>query len=180
MAKYRTQARPYAKAAFEMASEEHALQTWSEMLSLAAMIASDPGFQSQMNDPHFSTDQQVALFLDLGKSVFTPKMDIFMHLLGEFKRLELLPDIAIMYEEMKAEAEKVMVVELISAFPLSESEQRRFSEKLKARMHCNILLECATDNSIIGGAIIRAGDVVIDGSVRGRLNKLADSVGILN
>lgn len=180
MSRNRTIARPYAKAVFELADSEHALASWSEMLALASGIAANAELLSQMKDPNFTLEEQISLFLSLGKDVFSPKMQSFIRLLGEFKRLSVLPEIAVMYEEMKARAERVIVVELTSAFPLDKDEQTDFAEKLKERMHCNVLLECATDKSIIGGAIIRAGDMVIDGSIRGRLNKLADSVGILN
>lgn len=180
MARDRTIARPYAKAIFEIAFEADALAHWSDMLALAASIAADPYMIALMKDPNFSSEDRVSLFLKIGESAFTPNMRSFIHLLGRFKRLMLLPCIAVMYEEMRAQAENVIVVRLTSAFALDEAEQNAFSAKLKKRMHANILLECKTDKRIIGGAIIQAGDVVIDGSIRGRLNKLADSIGILN
>lgn len=180
MSTERTFARPYAEAAFELAQREHALPQWSDMLALASDIAANSLLQSLMKDPNFTVDQLVALFLEVGEKTFSPSMQAFIKLLGEFKRLEFLPEIAAMYEEEKARSEHVVKVELTSAFPLDQSEQNDFAKKLKERMHCNILLTCATDKNIIGGAIIRAGDMVIDGSIRGRLNKLADSVGVLN
>lgn len=180
MSRNRTIARPYAKAAFELAVSESSLAKWSEMLALASGIAADPQLLGLMRNPNFSLDERTDLFLAIGEGSFSPQMQTFIRLLGRSKRLQLLPEIAVMYEEMKARAEQVVVVKLTSAFALDQTEQRDFSEKLKQRMHCNIVLECATDKSIIGGAIIRAGDMVIDGSIRGRLNKLADSVGILN
>lgn len=180
MGRDRTIARPYAKAIFEIAFEADALAHWSDMLALAASIAADPQMIALMKDPNFSPEDRVNLFLKLGESAFTPNMRSFIQLLGKFKRLMLLPCIAVMYEEMRAQAEQVIVVKMTSAFPLDQAEQTEFSAKLKKRMHANILLECKTDKRIIGGAIIQAGDIVIDGSIRGRLNKLADSVGILN
>lgn len=180
MSRNRTIARPYARAVFELAHSEQSLAKWSGMLALASGIAADPHLLALMRNPNFSLDERTELFLGVGEDVFTPQMQTFIRLLGRFKRLQLLPEIAVMYEEMKARAEQIIVVELTSAFALDDIEQREFSDKLKKRMHCNIVLECVTDKSIIGGAIIRAGDMVIDGSIRGRLNKLADSVGILN
>lgn len=180
MARDRTIARPYAKAVFEIAFEADALAHWSDMLALAADVAADPQMSAVMKDPNFSAEDRVSVFLKIGESAFTPNMRSFIQLLGKFKRLMLLPCMAVMYEEMRAQAEQVIVVKLTSAFPLDQSEQDEFSAKLKKRLHANIFLECKTDKHIIGGAIIQAGDSVIDGSIRGKLNKLADSVGILN
>jgi F-type H+-transporting ATPase subunit delta len=84
----------------------------------------------------------------------------------------------LVFEEMRALAERVVNVELISAQPLNDKDQERFVTVLKKRMNCNIALECQVDKNILGGAIIRAGDLVIDGSIRGRLAKLGDAVGI--
>lgn len=178
MSKNRTFARPYAKAAFELAQSENAFAKWSEMLKLAAMIASDKQFHSLAKDPRFSTNELVELFDSIGKDNFTSEMQSFIRILGKFKRLALLPEIELVFEEMRALAERVVNVELISAQPLNDKDQERFVTVLKKRMNCNIALECQVDKNILGGAIIRAGDLVIDGSIRGRLAKLGDAVGI--
>lgn len=178
MSKNRTFARPYAKAAFELAKAENAFAKWSEMLHLAAMIASDKQFHSLAKDPRFSDKELVGLFDSIGKDIYSGEMNTFIRILGKFKRLALLPEIALLYEEMRAFAERVVNVELISAEPLNDKDQERFVQVLKKRMNCNIALDCQVDNSILGGAIIRAGDLVIDGSIRGRLAKLGDAVGI--
>lgn len=180
MSRDRTIARPYAKAVFELAYASDALAHWSDMLALAAEVACAPEVIDLMKDPNFSLEDRIGIFLKLGEKEFTPNMRAFIQLLGKFKRLLLLPCIGVMYEEMRAQAERLIVVKLTSAFALDEAEQQAFSAKLKQRMRANILLECQTDKRIIGGAIIQAGDLVIDGSIRGRLNKLADSIGILN
>jgi F-type H+-transporting ATPase subunit delta len=171
-------ARPYAKAAFELAQNQKAFAKWSDMMALASGIASDKTVVDVMKDPKFSRDQLLALFLDLGKDSFTPEMNNFIQTLSRFKRLALLPEIAMLYEEMRAQAERVVTVELISAQPVSDDFKQRFQEALKRKTNSNITLEVQTDKSIIGGAIIRAGDLVIDGSIRGRLAKLSDAVGI--
>ncbi len=178
MSKNRTFARPYAKAVFELAQTENAFANWSDMLQMAAMIASDMQFHSLAKDPRFSDKELVGLFDIIGKESFSGEMKAFIRILGKFKRLELLPEIAHLYEEMRAFAERVVNVELISAQPLNDKDQERFVQVLKKRMNCNIALDCQVDNSILGGAMIRAGDLVIDGSIRGRLAKLGDAVGI--
>ncbi|MGE3319346.1 MAG: F0F1 ATP synthase subunit delta [Candidatus Berkiella sp.] len=178
MSKNRTFARPYAKAAFELALAEHAFPKWSEMLALAAMIANDKQFRSLAKNPRVSAKELVALFEMVGQDSFSDEMKSFVRILAKFKRLMLLPEIASLYEEMRALAERVVNVELISAQPLNEKDQERFIQVLKKRMNCDVALECQVDQSILGGAIVRAGDLVIDGSIRGRLAKLGDAVGI--
>lgn len=178
MSKNRTFARPYAKAAFELAQSEHAFPKWTEMLALAAMIANDKQFLSFAKNPQASAKDLVALFDSIGQEVFTSEMKDFIRILAKFKRLALLGEIANLFEEMRAFAERVINVELISAQPLNDQDKGRFIEVLKKRMNCNVALECQVDESILGGAIIRAGDLVIDGSIRGRLAKLGDAVGI--
>lgn len=178
MSKNRTFARPYAKAVFELAQSEGAFPKWSEMLENAAMIASDKQFHSLAKNPRFSLQELIGLFDSIGQKIYSDEMKNFIRILGKFKRLSLLPEIALLYEEMRAVAERVVNVELISAQPLDDKLRERFIQVLMKRMSCNIALECQVDKGILGGAIIRAGDLVIDGSIRGRLAKLSDAVGI--
>jgi len=178
MSKNRTFARPYAKAAFELAVAERAFPKWSEMLAVAAMIANDKQFRSLAKNPRVSAKDLIALFDTIGQDNFTGEMKAFIRILAKFKRLTLLPEIASLYEEMRALAERVVNVELISAQPLNDQDQQRFIQILKKRMNCDVALECQVDQSILGGAIVRAGDLIIDGSIRGRLAKLGDAVGI--
>lgn len=178
MSKNRTFARPYAKAAFELALRDKDFAKWSLMLEQAALVAKDKHANALAKDPRFATKQLVDLYLSLGKDIYSEQMQSFIKVLGKFKRLPLLPEIASLYEEMRALAERVMSVELISAYALNDKDQDRFIKALKNRLHCDIQLDCQVDESILGGAIIRSGDLVIDGSVRGRLAKLSDAVGI--
>lgn len=178
MSKHLKIARPYAKAAFELAQMQNAFGKWSDMLAFASTVASDKNIVELMKDPRLSKDQLLALFLDLGKDLYTQEMNNFIHSLAMFKRWSLLPEIAQIFEEMRAQAEKVVTVELISAQPVNDEFQQRFQQALQRKTHCNIVLECQTDKSIIGGAVIKAGDLVIDGSIRGRLAKLSDALGI--
>lgn len=178
MSQNRIVARPYAKAAFEFAQEENDFAKWSDMLSFAATVASDKQVAQLMKNPKFSTAQLINLFLDLGKDLFSKGMQNFIQTLGTFKRLKYLPEIQELYEQLRAQAENVVNVELISAFPVDEKTKEKFTQALKRRLNSNISLHCTTDKAIMGGAIIRAGDLVIDGSIRGRLIKLSDTMGI--
>lgn len=173
-----TVARPYAKAIFELA-KAGAFAKWSEMLALAAQIASSKDMIELMKDPKFSNDQVLDLFFDIGKDSFNQEMKNLCQTLVEFHRLSVLPEIYELYEEMRKNAERTITVELISAYPMDEHYQARFKQALKQKTNCDIQLKCVTDKDILGGAIIRAGDLLIDGSVRGRLSKLGDAVGIL-
>ena len=178
MSQDRTIARPYAKAVFELAQNEKAFSQWSEMLELAATIATDKQAVSLMHDPKYDAEWLIKLFLEIGGDHFTPSMRSFVQILGRFKRLALLPEIKALYEEMREEAERLVTVQFISAYPVNEQEQIKFKEALRRKMGCEILLECVTDQNLLGGAIIRAKDIVIDGSIRGRLAKLSEAVGI--
>lgn len=178
MSQNRIVARPYAKALFELAQQEKAFPKWSDMLALAAACAQDKLMISLMKNPAFKKAALVTLFLDMGKDLYSQEMQNFLQTLAKFKRLSALPEIASLYEEMRFKAERVVNVQLISAFDVSDEYQSRFVKALKARTNCDIALQCITDKTILGGAIIRADDLLIDGSIRGRLAKLGDAVGI--
>lgn len=173
-----TMARPYAKAVFELARDEKALPLWSEMLAIAADIAVDPAVVDVIKDPRCDKAQLTQLFLGVGQHVFSPVMQQFIQVLVTFKRLNILPEIYLLYEELRAKAEQRVNVEITSAQPLEMLFQNQFIEALKKRLHCDVTLECVTDKTILGGAIIRANDMVIDGSIRGRLAKLGESIGL--
>ena len=178
MSQNSTLARPYAKAVFELAESQKKLTQWSDMLQVAASIAEDERVIALMKDPKFSAQELEAFFLDIGKGKFTEEAQNLITILGGFKRLAYLPEIAALFEEYKSVAEQVVNVELTSAFPVSDEERKRFVDALKRRMNRDIVLECVTDKTILGGAIIRAGDLVIDGSIRGKLAKLGEAMGI--
>ena len=178
-----TIARPYAKAIFELAQDQNSkdpasFEKWSSMLSFASEIAKDKRVVKLMKDPQFSVEDQIEFFLNIDKDFFSEEAKTFISILGEFKRLPVLPEISTVYEGMRAEAERTLKVELISAFPTSEKDQQRFEQALQRRLNCKIQLENSVDKSILGGAIIRAGDLVIDGSIRGKLLKLSEAMGI--
>lgn len=178
MSRNYTIARPYAKAAFELAQMQKAFSLWSDMITVATQVATDERVMLLMKDPKVPVEQLMQLFLDAGKDLFTPEMHNFIHILGTAKRLSCLSEIKELYEEMRAQAESVMTVELISAVPMTDDFRERFTQALKKRMQRDILLECVVDKNILGGAILRSGDFVMDGSIRGRLSKLSDALSI--
>lgn len=172
MAEAITVARPYAQAAFEFASAQHMLKDWSEMLSLLAAIADDAAMQELINSPHLTEVQLADLFIKVAGESIDEKCANFVRVLAANGRLLLMPDIATLFEIERRAAEGTVRAELVTAFPASEAQQAAVIASLRTRLGRDIELRCATNAELLGGAIIRAGDLVIDGSVRGKLQRL--------
>ena len=174
-------ARPYARAAFEDAQAAQALPLWSELLQVAATIAADSAMQRLLApwNPQLRGEQKAELMAGLcrdarGDAEALPEaFIIFLKMLAEFHRLHLLPSIAVLFERFRAEAESVLHAELISASVVTDAQRKRVTKALKTKFKRSVVLDCKTDPSLIAGAVIRIGDRVIDGSARGRLDKLA-------
>lgn len=172
-----TLARPYARAAFEMATSTADRGAWADKLAFAAEIAADPRVASLFGDPRMAEHDLVALVLPEGEraeSVFSR----FVHVLAGNGRLPVLPEISALFDELKREAERVLKVNVRSAAPIGVDETLRLKNALNRRFGSNtkIEIEQSVDPSILGGAIIEAGDIVIDGSVRGRLVRLQQAL----
>jgi F-type H+-transporting ATPase subunit delta len=176
MAELTTLARPYAKAAFEVAMADKALDGWSKMLTLSSSIANDEKVATLLKSPALSSEQITDSFLAVCGDDVDAKGRNFIRLLAENKRLVLLPQIAQLYEALKANQEKSVDVEITTAFEISSEISTKLANALQARLQREIRLATRVDQSILGGAIIRAGDTVIDSSVRGKLSKLAESM----
>jgi len=164
-----TLARPYARAAFSMAQDENGLAGWSSALGFAAQVAADPRAASLLLNPQLSHAEAVSLLsIDGAGESFSR----FLALLAENRRLAQLPEIAGLYEELKAEAERVVKATITSATELPAGELDTIRAALKKRFGREVELGTAIDASLIGGAVIDAGDVVIDGSLKGKLSRL--------
>ncbi len=175
MAELSTVARPYAKAAFEYALSQGKLAEWSNMLAAAANAVSDPAVQNVLSNPAVSHDQKAGVINDL-----CPDLDEngrnFVQTLSEVSRLSLFPQIAEQFETLKAEQEKMVEVEITSAYELTNEQQTKLAQALQKRLNREIKIQTQVDKSLIGGVLIHAGDTVIDGSVRGKLAKLAEAM----
>lgn len=169
-------ARPYAKAIFELARQKGDLQAWSDSLQLLGAIASDPAVIGLMKDPKYPKEKLDELFLSVQPNALNEDSKNLIHVLGRFHRLSCLPDIASIYEIYRAQAEQVIKVTFLSAVPLDASYQQVVRARLSKRFKREIELDCHIDPTLIGGAIIRIGDEVIDGSVRGRLLSLKENL----
>jgi F-type H+-transporting ATPase subunit delta len=176
MAETTTLARPYARAAFEVAMQDSALEAWSRLLALVAAVSSQPVVSSVLRDPSLSSEQIADSFIGVCGDEVEGKGNNFVRLLAENKRLVLLPEIAELYEALKANEERSIDVEVTTAFKISSEIAERLANSLKTRLERDVNLETSVDQSLIGGAVIRAGDMVIDSSVRGKLTKLVESI----
>ena len=177
MAEKSTIARPYAEAVFAFAQESGQLKEWSELLQIVNMIVIDEGMQKIIGNTSVSKEQLSQLIIDVAdsasKKVMTEQGQNLIKLLAENRRLNVISEMTEQFEILKAEAEKTIEAEIVSAIEVSAAQQSLIAEKLKARLGRDVSLKCTIDESLMGGAIIKAGDMVIDGSVSGQLNKLS-------
>ncbi|NPU90445.1 MAG: F0F1 ATP synthase subunit delta [Gammaproteobacteria bacterium] len=176
MAELTTIARPYAKAAFQFADESGALKQWSAMLNFAAAVAGDASVSRLLGNPKVTAEQKADGFLKLCADKLDKSGSNFVSLLARNKRLAALPAIAALFEELKSQKEQSVDVEIVSAFALSADQSGKLAASLKKRLGREVNVTTAVDRSILGGAIIKAGDLVIDGSVQGKLARLAESL----
>lgn len=173
MAELNTVARPYTKAVFEYARDANTLQTWSQLLNDAAQIASDEVMKSILGNPALISDAKAeAVISVLGDLDDSGKN--FIRLLAENKRLALIPEIAVQFEQLKANQESNVDINVTTAYELDEQQQQKLTQALSAKLGRDVALSSTVDNSILGGVVIRIQDLVIDGSVRAKIAKLAE------
>ena len=176
MAEKATIARPYARAAFEFAQSKGTFKQWSDALSVAAAVVTDPSVARLLNHPRVTATQLVELITQVSGSNSDSSTQNFIATLAHNRRLGLLPHIAQMYEVLRAEVERVADVDVISAVALDAAQQQRLTTALQARLKRTIRLHCSVDAALMGGAIVRCGDLVVDGSVKERLTRLASAL----
>lgn len=176
MAELTTLARPYAKAAFMFAREQNALEKWETMLGLTAALVEDPKMEQLLGSPHLSDDEKARAIAQVCGDELDQGGANFIAQLAENKRLGLLPMIFVLFHTLRAEQQAFADVEVTSAYELDEAEVSRLVASLRKRFGLEVKISNKVDAGLIGGVIIRAGDTVIDGSVRGRLQKLAEQL----
>ncbi|MDA1073252.1 MAG: F0F1 ATP synthase subunit delta [Proteobacteria bacterium] len=176
MAELATLARPYANAAFGLAKKDKELDRWSRMLGMLDAVAHNERVASLLASPEItSTGKAFRLIETLGDEL-NDRSKKFVQVLADNGRLELIGEIAAQFETLKAVEEQSLDVHVISAFALSDAETEKLSGALAKRFDKSVVLTSVVDAQLLGGAIIRAGDIVIDGSIRGRLNKLTETL----
>ncbi len=176
MAELMTLARPYARAAFDAARSNSQLAEWAEGLAVAAAIVGEPKIKQLLAAPGLTAAQKSAAFAETCGSALNRQFNNFISVLAENKRLALLPYIQTLFLDLKAQLEKSVSVEITTAFAISPQIQDQLIAALTKKLERSVTLEGKLDESLIGGAVIRAGDTVIDGSVKGRLAQLADTM----
>ncbi|MGB5706594.1 MAG: F0F1 ATP synthase subunit delta [Arenicellales bacterium] len=169
-------ARPYAQAVFELARDRDDFAGWGDQLALLANIAADRNMVELLKNPAFSNDQQISLVLDICGDKLSADGVNLIKLLVNNDRVNALPDIAVVYAEKRAEAESVIEADMITATPIDDSQRQAFSTALQSKLGRSIKLNFEVDEDLIGGAVIRAGDWVIDGSVKAQLEQLVGAV----
>ena len=177
MAERATIARPYAKAAFEYARAAKDFAAWSQSLARLAEIVADPRVAALTKSPQWTAADVANLIFDVGGASLNPGMQNFVRVLAENHRLLLLPEIAAHYEEFRSAVENTVDVEVVSAVPLDAAQAEKLERALSTRLKRRVRMQNSVDSTLLGGAVVRAGDLVIDGSLKGRLQRLATELG---
>lgn len=175
MSELTTIARPYAKAAFDFAVEANAIESWLEQLTFAAQVSQDDTIQAYLSGG-VSVEQAITLFLNVCGEQVESKGQNFLKLMAENHRLLALPQVLEQFCELKAEHEKTVNVDVTSAVELEAAQTQTLSAALEKRLARKVKLNCKVDKNIISGLVIQAGDMVIDGSVKGKLNRLTQTL----
>lgn len=176
MAEISTIARPYAVAAYKFASENKALEKWSEMLGFAAVVASDAQMNAYIQDPKVVSSELQAAFLKVCGDKLNEGGQNLVKVLVEYGRLSILPEIHTAFEALKAQDEGTLDAQIIAAAKLSATEKKDLVKRLEAKFSKKIEATVSVDPEIIGGIKIIVGDTVIDASVKGQLQNLAYSL----
>ncbi len=169
-------ARPYAQAVFDLAQEKGELDRWSDMLAFGAAVVSNPEMEAVLDDPSVSGERLAELFISVCSEQFDEQGNNLVKVLVENDRLALLPAIAERFEQLRHEQQGKLTARVVSAQALTDEQKTKLADRLAKRLSAEITIESEVDESLIGGAIVRAGDLVIDGSIRGKLANLATSM----
>ncbi|NQZ21308.1 MAG: F0F1 ATP synthase subunit delta [Colwellia sp.] len=175
MSELTTVARPYAKAAFDFAVEADAIDNWLEMLVFAAEVSKDDTMKGFLSGGA-SVVQAQDLFLKVCGEQLNSEGQNFIKIMAENERLSVLPQVVTQFGELKADYEKTVLVDVTSAVELTADKLTSISTALEKRLDRKVKLNCKVDASIMSGLVIKAGDMVIDGSVRNQLNRLATAM----
>jgi F-type H+-transporting ATPase subunit delta len=173
-----TIARPYAEAAFKRAVESDKLGQWSDALGLLAAVVQDPAMAGLIANPKLGKEQLVDLVFDIVGDKLDDEAKNLVKLMAENDRLVVMPAVAALFEESKNAQEGALDVQVTAAFEIDSAQEAALADALKAKLGREVRITSEQDPELIGGVRIRAGDMVIDGSVRGQLAQLANELGI--
>lgn len=169
-------ARPYAKAVFDLAQETDSFEAWTTALNQLTAIGNDESFMMLVNDPRFEGAKIVELINDLAQDTLPAGGSNLVNLLVQNDRLSAMPDIGQQYADLVAKAQALVNAEVVTAMALSEAQKSSLISALEDRLGMKVELAETVDSGLVGGAIIRAGDLVIDGSAKGRIEKLTTAL----
>lgn len=177
MSDFTTAARPYANAVYDTARENNALDSWSEALANLANVISDSQMSELLDNPELGKIQKGELVVQVLGEKLTEQQQNLVKLMAENGRLKLMPDVVEQFEVARAKAENKIDAEVISAFELTAEQTNELVNTLKNKLGCDITLTTTIDESLIGGVVIKAGDTIIDASMKSQLDSLALSLG---
>lgn len=176
MAGNSTQSRPYAIAAFKQAREEDQVTAWSQMLTLLEQVTDDATMKGAVANPRVNREQLAAFIIDVCGDALSDTARNFVRLLSEYGRLNSVGDIRAIFEQQRAELEGRSHVHVRSAYPLDDAQRDVIQQSMAKRLGAEVDITVEVDDSLIGGLVIRAGDTVIDGTLRGRLAQLRQTL----
>lgn len=172
----KTLARPYAEAVFNQARESGRIEQWSKMLAFLATALADKELAWAAVNPKIESQTFLRLILEIGKGYLDQEGENFVRLLVHNRRITLVGPIQELFEQYRTEHEGYVEVKVASAFPLQEEETTSLAAALEKKLGKRVRLEVQENKDLIGGVVIQAGDTVIDGSVRGQLQRLAQTL----
>lgn len=173
MSEITTAARPYARAVFELARKDESYEAWNEQLAFLAAVAAEPRVQSLLTSPKLRNDERAEAFVKLCEDYINDSGANLVRVMADQRRLTLLPSVAGIFRELSDEAQGLLEARVSSAFDVTDPQKDAIKKALGEKLGKTITLECDTDTDLLGGIVIRAGDMVIDGSVRTRVAQLA-------
>jgi F-type H+-transporting ATPase subunit delta len=176
MADSSTESRPYAIAAFKQASEENQVSQWSDMLALLEQVVGDTTMKGAIANPRVNREQLAALIIDVCGDVLSDTGKNFVRLLAEYGRLHSVTEIRGIFEQQRAELEGRSRVHVRSAYELDDTQCEIIQQSMAKRLGGEVDLTVEVDDTLIGGLVIRAGDTVIDATLRGRLTQLRQTL----
>lgn len=177
MADFTTAARPYANAVYDIANETSTLDSWSDALANLAAVVSDAQISDLLDSPEAGKAEKAELILQVLGDKLNQQQQNLVKLMAENGRLKLMPDVGEQFEVARAKAENKIEAEVISAFELTPEQTDELVNTLKNKLGCEVTLTTTIDESLIGGVVIKAGDTIIDASMKSQLDSLALSLG---
>lgn len=176
MSELTTAARPYAKAVFELATEDNSGEQWANALAALELVVSDESLAEALENPNFTHTQLADLVIGVAGDALDSKASNLVKLLAENGRLSVVPALKEIFDSLNSESEGSIAASVVSAFELTDKQQTKLAASLTKKLGRDVKLECSVDESLLGGVVVRAGDLVIDGSLKGRLEKMTSTL----